>query len=98
MPSLYGEGCPTSILEAFKYKLPVIAYEIDGIPEIVDSDVDGILVDQINKNSLENAIKDLLGNPEILIIMGEKGYKKLKKNYSINTMLEKHNSFFLYLK
>lgn len=95
LPSLYGEGCPTSILEAFKYKLPVIAYEIDGIPEIVKNDFDGILVDQINKNSLENAIKVLLENPEKIKIMGQRGYEKLKKNYLLNTMIEKHNSFFL---
>jgi glycosyltransferase involved in cell wall biosynthesis len=95
LPSLYGEGCPTSILEAFKYKLPIIAYEIDGIPEIVNNDIDGILVNQLNKNSLENAIKDLLNNPDKIKIMGERGYEKLKKNYSLNIMLEKHNSFFL---
>jgi glycosyltransferase involved in cell wall biosynthesis len=95
LPSLYGEGCPTSILEAFKYKLPVIAYEIDGIPEIVENDFDGILVDQVNKNSLENAIKDLLNEPEKIKIMGQRGYEKLKKNYLLDTMIEKHNSFFL---
>jgi glycosyltransferase involved in cell wall biosynthesis len=97
LPSLYGEGCPTSILEAFKYKLPVIAYEIDGIPEIVENDFDGILVNQINKNSLENAIKDLLKDPAKIKIMGERGYEKLKKNYVLKNMLEKHNSFFLNL-
>ena len=57
--------------------------------------IDGILVNQLNKNSLENAIKDLLKSPEKIKIMGERGYGKLKKNYSLNTMLEKHNSFFL---
>ena len=97
LPSLYGEGCPTSILEAFKYKLPVIAYEIDGIPEIVDNNVDGILVNQFDINSLENAIKKLIKNPDKVKIMGERGYDKLKKNYSLDTMLEKHNSFFLEL-
>ena len=43
LPSLYGEGCPTSILEAFSHKLPVIAYHIDGIPELVSHNYDGVL-------------------------------------------------------
>ena len=54
-----------------------------------------IIVDQVNKNSLENAIKDLLNEPEKIKIMGQRGYEKLKKNYLLDTMIEKHNSLFL---
>ena len=43
LPSV-REGCPTVILEAFKYKLPVIANDIDGISELVDNHEDGILL------------------------------------------------------
>ena len=95
LPSLYGEGCPTSILEAFSYKLPVIAYAIDGIPELVSNNVDGVLVDSNKSNSLEYAIKDLLLDPVRVKKMGENGYQKVHNNFLLINMLEKHNSFFL---
>ena len=95
LPSLYGEGCPTSILEAFTYKLPVVAYAIDGIPELVSHNVDGVLVDTAKSNSLEYAIKDLLLDPVRVKKMGENGFRKVNDNFSLTNMLEKHNSFFL---
>ena len=98
LPSLYGEGCPTSILEAYKFKLPVVAYDIDCIPEIVDNNLDGILVNRFDPSSLENAIRGLLSNSEKIKIMGERGSEKVKKKYSLDNMINEHNSFFLDLK
>jgi glycosyltransferase involved in cell wall biosynthesis len=97
LPSLYGEGCPTSVLEAFCYKLPVIAYKVDGIPELVTNNVDGMLINLGDEAALEIAIKDLLINPDKALEMGEKGYHKVLNNFSMESMLEKHNTFFLSL-
>ena len=35
LPSLYSEGCPTSIMEAMQYKIPCVAYDICGINELI---------------------------------------------------------------
>ena len=35
LPSIEREGCPTSILEAMSYAKPTIAFNIDGIPELI---------------------------------------------------------------
>ena len=94
LPSLHGEGCPTSILEAFSFKLPVIANDIDGIPELVSHNVDGILTDKAFSSSIENAIKDLLLNPDRARKLGESGYKKVNEHFLLSNMLQKHNSFF----
>jgi glycosyltransferase involved in cell wall biosynthesis len=98
LPSLYGEGCPTSILEAFSHSLPVIAYNIDGIPELVSHNDDGILVDIQGDYKLEDAIISLLLDPDRAKNMGKKGYAKLHKHFLIDDMLKKHNSFFMALK
>ena len=94
LPSLYGEGCPTSILEAFSHALPVIAYRIDGIPELVSNDSDGILVDIDGDYKLEDAIESLLMDPMRSKDMGRKGYIKVKENFLLENMLNKHNVFF----
>ena len=98
LPSLYGEGCPTSILEAFSHSLPVVAYRIDGIPELVSHDDDGILVDIEGDYNLEDAITSLLLNPDRAKNMGEKGYTKVHENFLMDDMLKQHNSFFMALK
>ena len=98
LPSKYGEGCPTSILEAFSYKLPVVAYQIDGIPELVSNNVDGILVDVGDNDSLANAIEDLLLDSNKAENMGNKGYLKIKENFLLTDMIKQHNAYFLGLK
>ena len=98
LPSKYGEGCPTSILEAFSFKLPVVAYRIDGIPELVSNNVDGVLVDVDDNDSLANAIEDLLLDPNKAENMGSKGYQKVKENFLLNDMIKQHNDYFLSLK
>ena len=75
--------------------MPVVAYAIDGIPELVSHNVDGVLVDTAKSNSLEYAIKDLLLDPVRVKKMGENGFRKVNDNFSLINMLEKHNSFFL---
>ena len=98
LPSKYGEGCPTSILEAFSFKLPVIAYRINGIPELVSHNDDGILIDLGDSDSFAKAIEDLLLNPIKAAEMGAKGYQKVKEKFTLDNMTKKHNEYFLRLK
>jgi glycosyltransferase involved in cell wall biosynthesis len=98
LPSLYGEGCPTSILEAFSYRLPVIANDIDGIPELVSHNIDGILTNKSSNSSMELAIKELLLNTEKAKRLGENGYQKVIEQFQLTNMIQKHNSFFKTLK
>ena len=98
LPSLYGEGCPTSILEAFSFSLPVVAYQIDGIPELVTHGVDGLLFDAGDVNALAEGIISLLLDPEKSIKMGISGRQKVKDYFLLNDMVNKHNDYFLGLK
>ena len=98
LPSLYGEGCPTSILEAFSFSLPVVAYQIDGIPELVTHGVDGLLFDVGDVNALADGIINLLLDPEKSTKMGISGYQKVKDYFLLNDMVKKHNDYFLGLK
>ena len=98
LPSLYGEGCPTSILEAFSFSLPVVAYNIDGIPELVTHDVDGLLYDVGDIHALAQGIISLLLNPKKSKEMGISGYQKVKDYFLLDDMLKNHNDFFLEFK
>jgi glycosyltransferase involved in cell wall biosynthesis len=42
MPSVF-EGLPLVLLEAFAAGLPAVAHAVDGIPEVIDDDVNGFL-------------------------------------------------------
>lgn len=81
------EALPLTILEAMRAHLPVIASNVGGIPELVENNKTGILVDRNDINSLAAAIKRLIGSPEVSAEMGACGRKKFEKNFIFNRML-----------
>ena len=62
MPSLY-EGMPVSLLEAMAVGVPVVATRVGGVPELVTSGHDGVLVAPGDPSALAAALEDLLRDP-----------------------------------
>ncbi len=66
LPSYCGrEGYPGSILEAFQCGVPVIATRWGGIPELVEHEKNGLLVEPRSAGEIKSAIDRLLENPDL---------------------------------
>jgi len=70
------------IIEAFFYQKPVIATDISGMREIVNSGKNGILVSPNNPEELARAINYLCSNPKLCEAMGQKGYEEAQSKYT----------------
>lgn len=62
LPSI-NEGCPNVILEALACGKPVVATDAGGIPEIITSDKQGIIVPAKNTDALARALELALRKP-----------------------------------
>ncbi|MBS0204309.1 MAG: glycosyltransferase [Planctomycetes bacterium] len=58
------EGMPNALLEAMAAGVPVIATDVEGSRELVQSDVTGRLVQPANPAELAQAIQDVLQRPD----------------------------------
>ncbi len=81
-PSICYEGFPMVFPEAMAHKLPIIAPNMAGYPEIAVDNENGLLFEPSNIKSLVDAIKKLWDNRELSVKFGANGFEKMKKKYS----------------
>jgi len=88
------ESLPTNIKEAFYFKIPVIATDVGGIPELITNNYSGILVPSDNNMKLVTEINNLLSDPERSISIGNAGYNFIINNLTWKKVLPKYIDFY----
>lgn len=88
------EGLPYLLLEAGLAKLPVIASNAGGIPEVIDGDESGILTHPAAPQELANTIKEIIEDAELKEKLATNLNKKIAKEFSLDAMLEKTIGFY----
>ena len=64
LPSIWPENQPVTITEAMAAKIPVIASNSGGIPELVDDEKTGLLFEAGNAQDLARKMLNIIQNPE----------------------------------
>lgn len=82
------EGLPYAILEAASAGLPVIASNTGGIPEVIEHEKNGLLIDPNHSESIVAALEVLIQNPEIRVLYGDALKKYVHEHYALRTMLD----------
>lgn len=70
-------------LEAMEHKLPVVATNEGGIPDVVKDGENGLIAEKRNAQSLADCVARLLGDRELREKMGEDGYRKFKAHFTL---------------
>jgi glycosyltransferase involved in cell wall biosynthesis len=94
MPSL-GEGFGLVLLEAMAQQAPVVATRSMSAPEIVIDGVTGCLVTPADDVDLARAIEHMAGNPGRRRKMGEAGYQRLRRVFSVDAMVQQTERVYL---
>ena len=88
------ESIPQVIKEAFYLKVPVIATNVGGNPELVVHQETGILVSPEDPEKLTIAINNLLGNDESRRNFADNAFEFINKNFSWDVLLEKYTNLY----
>ena len=91
------EGLPISILEAMSQRLPVIATNVGGIPELVIDGETGILIPPNDPLALAEAMKRMISDPDMRRRMGEAGYQRVASEFSFERMTRQYEELYLSL-
>lgn len=85
----HWEGFPLSILEAMRAGLPVVASDVNGIPEAVIHGTNGLLVARGDVEGFARALKALLTNADLRDQMGRDGRRIFEQRFIAEHMLRK---------
>jgi len=88
------ESIPQVIKEAFFLKIPIIATNVGGIPELIINDKTGMLVPPDDPQSLKDAIIQLLSDRERMERFSNNGFDYVMKNLTWEILLPKYIKFY----
>ena len=91
------EGNPLAVLEAMAAGLPVISTAVGGVPELVESAREGLIVPCGNAQALADAMLHLLEDAPARRAMGQAAAKRAKENYGIPRMVVAYASLYVAL-
>jgi glycosyltransferase involved in cell wall biosynthesis len=88
------ESIPQVIKEAFYLKIPIIATNVGGIPELITDNVTGILVPPNNSEVLLKKINELLVDNETAKRLSDTGYEFVMNNLTWEVLLPEYVKFY----
>ena len=89
------EGIPMVIIEAFKYKLPVVASDVGGISEMIINEQTGILFNKDDENEFKECLlKVSKYSKENLDNLANNAYKIYKKKWNVEVMKSSYLKIF----
>jgi glycosyltransferase involved in cell wall biosynthesis len=88
------ESIPQVIKEAFYLKIPIIATNVGGIPELITDNVTGILVPPNNSEILLKKINELLVDNETAKRLSDAGYEFVMNNLTWEVLLPEYVKFY----
>ncbi len=82
VPSRFEEPFGLTALEPGFFEVPVVATRRGGLPEIVEHEVTGLLVDAESPEQLAASLLRLLENPELRRSLGSEARKRARSQFS----------------
>jgi len=89
------EGQPWTILEAMAADVPIVATNIAGIPETIENEKSGLLVEPADSQTLADAIQKITFHPSLAHKCALNALKTLKEKFSLRKMIQKNEELFL---
>ena len=93
LPSL-EDNLPNTMLESMSCGTPVVAFEIGGIPDVIETGVTGRLVPPGNKDRMAEELISLIKDPDRREAMGRNCRQLMVKEYSLEVQALRYEALY----
>lgn len=82
------DGIPNSMAEAMSMELPVVATNVSGIPELVENEITGLLVNPRDPAALAGAIRRMMEEPGLGHRLGRAAREKVARVFDAHRCID----------
>lgn len=90
----YFEGSPNSLMEAMASGKACIATNVSSIPDIIENNINGILIEPYNYIQLSEALEFLIENPDFRSNISIKARESIRRANSSNKIIKEYKRLF----
>ncbi len=83
------EGLPNVVLEAMALEVPVVATRVAGVPRLIRSDENGLLIDPGAAEQLFDALARVFGDTALRSRLGQAGRRTIEDKHSFRMRMDK---------
>ena len=88
------EGVPRVMMEAMSLALPIVAYDIAGVDQLIEHDVDGLLAPGGNEEFYRHCWRRVLDEPHTAERLGSAALTKVHARYSQDRLAREYTEIF----
>jgi len=90
----YAEGFGIVVAEAMLAEKPIIAANAGALPELIENEVSGLIVDPFDSKAWAKAIIDLIGNPAKAHRLSSEARKRGNDLFSLNPFYKNYENMY----
>lgn len=88
------EGCPNVLLEAMSWGIPAVATAVGGVPDVLTSEDEGILVPSEDVSAFADALCRLIADPALRERLGRAAYTRVQDSFSFQRHIDRLYAVF----
>ncbi|AHL33282.1 glycosyl transferase family 1 [Pseudomonas brassicacearum] len=89
------EGTPMILLEAMQAGVPVVAFGVGGIPDILQDRHNGLLAPPADSEELARQIETLFSEPHLARILADNARRTQRDRYDLRTLAERWSQLYI---
>jgi glycosyltransferase involved in cell wall biosynthesis len=93
-PTYFGEGLPTSVLEAMAFGMPVITRPVGGLKDFFENDKMGYFVETKDPVDIANCLERLLVDYNKMIKIGKYNYRYAQNNFMASVVARRLTAIY----
>ncbi len=88
------EGSPIAMLEYMDAALPIASTNVGGIPDLIESGEQGLLVEPGDPSALAGAVQQLLDDPQRAREMGARAHERRRAEFDVDVMVARFEALY----